>query len=641
MSAPARTVADAETLTDRVREALERVWDRPPTFAGTLSAVNHRAIGTRYMVTAAVFFVLAGIQALVIRTQLAQPGMEVLSPEAYNQFFTMHGTTMMFLFAVPMMEGLGMYFIPLLIGARDMAFPRLNAFGYWVYLIAGTTLYISFFAGSAPDSGWFNYVPLAGSSFALGPGVDFWVTTITFLEVAALVAAIEIIVTVMKLRAPGMAMHRVPLFVWSQLVMAVMILFAMPPLMLASIMLGLDRLVGTHFFNVAAGGDPVLWQHLFWVFGHPEVYIILLPALGIVSSIVTVFARRRVVGYSLIVLSMIAIGFLSFGLWVHHMFTVGLPAMGLTFFAAASMMIAIPSGVQIFCWLATIWLGRPTFPSPMLYVMGFVFVFVLGGLTGVMVAAVPFDWQVHDSHFVVAHFHYVLIGGAVFPLLGGLHFWFPKVVGRMMNERLGKVAFWIFFIGFNVTFFPLHQLGMEGMPRRVYTYLPETGWGLLNLISTAGAYLMALGLALVLWNVVRSYIAGERAPADPWNADTLEWSTASPPPVYNFATIPVVHDRHPLWSNDAPAGAPRLIGLELIDPDRPRRETLSTTILDAEPQSRRVLPGPSLWPMALAGSVAVIALGSMIDLWFVPIGAVLTIVSTIGWLRPPRRGAAQ
>jgi cytochrome c oxidase subunit I+III len=624
---------------DAIRAALERVWGRERSFVGALSAVNHRAVATRYMVTAAVFFVLGGIQALAIRTQLAQPGLEVLGPEAYNQFFTMHGTTMMFLFAVPMMEGIGMYLIPLMIGARDMAFPRLNAFGYWVYLFAGVTLYLSFFVGSGPDSGWFNYVPLAGKSFAPGPGIDFWVTTITFLEVAALVAAIEIVVTVMKLRAPGMAMHRVPLFVWSQLVMAVMILFAMPPLILASLMLGLDRMAGTHFFNVGAGGDPVLWQHLFWVFGHPEVYIILLPALGIVSSVVTVFARRRIVGYSLIVLSMIAIGFLSFGLWIHHMFTVGLPAMGLTFFAAASMMIAVPSGVQIFCWLATLWLGRPSLQTPLLYVLGFVFVFVAGGLTGVMVAAVPFDWQVHDSHFVVAHFHYVLIGGAVFPFLAGLHFWFPKVVGRTMSEGLGKLAFWIVFVGFNVTFFPLHQLGIEGMPRRVYTYLPETGWGFLNLVSTAGAYLLTLGLLLVLWNVYRSARSGAAAGRDPWHADTLEWSVASPPPVYNFAEIPVVHDRHPLWSTVVPDDAPELVGLELIDLERPRRETLSTTVLDAQPASRRVLPGPTLWPMALAASVAVLAIGSMIDLWFVPIGAVLTITSMIGWLRPPRREA--
>jgi len=321
------------------------------------------------------------------------------------------------------------------------------------------------------------------------------------------------------------------------------------------------------------------------------------------------------------------------------MFTVGLPAMGLTFFAAASMMIAIPSGVQIFCWLATMWLGRPRLQAPMLYVLGFVFVFVAGGLTGVMVAAVPFDWQVHDSHFVVAHMHYVLIGGAVFPLLAGLHFWFPKVVGKMMSERLGKISFWIFFIGFNITFFPLHQLGMQGVPRRVYTYLPETGWGLLNLIATGGAYLMAIGLVLVLWNVYRSYVAGEPASADPWEADTLEWSIASPPPVYNFATIPVVHDRHPLWTGAAPGDAPRLTGLELIDPEQPRRETIATTILDAEPEARRILPGPSLWPMALAASVAVMAIGSMIDLWFVPIGGVLTIISMIGWLRPPRREA--
>ncbi|HUG41561.1 MAG TPA: cytochrome c oxidase subunit I [Longimicrobiales bacterium] len=629
------SAAGGAAVGDAVRAGLERVWGRPPDLVGRLSAVNHRVVGKRYMVTAAVFFFLAGIQALVMRTQLARSGLDLLTPEQYNQFFTMHGTTMMFLFAVPMMEGLGMYLIPLMIGARDMVFPRLNAFGYWVYLIAGVTLTVAFLVGRGPDAGWFNYAPLSGPSFSPGRGIDFWVTTITFLEVAALVAAVEIIVTILKLRAPGMTMGRAPLFVWSQLVMAFMILFAMPPLILASLMLGLDRMVGTHFFHAAAGGDPVLWQHLFWVFGHPEVYIILIPALGIVSSVVTVFSRRPIIGYAPIVMSLIAIGFLSFGLWVHHMFTVGLPVMGLGFFAAASMMIAIPSGVQLFCWMATLWKGRPVLSSPLLYVLGFVFVFTLGGLTGVMVAAVPFDWQVHDSHFVVAHFHYVLIGGAVFPLLAGFHYWYPKLSGYLPSEAVAKVAFWMIFIGFNVAFFPLHELGFRGMPRRVYTYLPGLGWDALNLLSTAGAYLLGLGFAVFAANLVWSAFAGRRAGADPWGADSLEWATPSPPPVYNFERIPVVRGRHPLWEAGG-IGPGAISGLEMYDPEFPRRETLATTVMDARPEFRRTLPGPSLWPLVLAAALAVAAIGSMVDLWLIPIGAVLAWIAMARWLRPPR-----
>jgi cytochrome c oxidase subunit 1 len=623
-----------------VAAGLERVWGRASGLVGWVSAVNHRDVGKRYLVTAAVFFVLGGVEALAMRAQLAGPGLELLSPEQYNQFFTMHGTTMMFLFAVPVMEGIGIYLIPLMIGARDMVFPRLNAFGYWVYLIAGVTLYAGFFAGSGPDAGWFNYAPLSGPSFAPGVGVDFWVTTITFLEVAALVAAIEIIVTILRLRAPGMGMARVPLFIWAQLVMAFMIVFAMPPLILASVMLALDRMVGTQFFHAAAGGDPVLWQHLFWVFGHPEVYIILVPALGIVSSIVTVFSRRPIIGYVPIVVSTIAIGFLSFGLWVHHMFTVGLPVMGLNFFAAASMTIAVPSGIQIFCWLATVWKGRPVLRPPMLHVLGFVFVFVLGGLTGVMVAAAPFDWQVHDSHFVVAHLHYVLIGGAVFPLLGGISYWYPKLTGRTLREGPGRLAFWLVFVGFNITFFPLHELGFRGMPRRVYTYLPDLGWDLLNLVATIGAFVLAAGFALFLANLFLSGFRRIDAGPDPWRGDTLEWATPSPPPPYNFERVPLVRGRHPLWEPGGIQADGVLDGSDLYDPDFPRREVLVTTALDARPEYRRTLPGPSVWPLALAVALAVVATGSMIDLLLVPIGAVLAFIAIVGWLRPPKAEAA-
>ncbi len=419
----------------------------------------------------------------------------MLGPDAYNQFFTMHGMTMMFLFAVPVMTAVGLYLVPLMIGARNVAFPRLNAYGYWVYLAGGLFLYISFFLNTGPDTGWFSYVPLAGPAFSPGKRVDVYAQSITFTEIAALVAAVELIVTIFKNRAPGMTLNRMPLFVWAMLVQAFMVLFAMPWVATATQLLAMDRLVATHFFNPAEGGDALLWQHLFWFFGHPEVYIILTPALGFVSMIVATFTRRPVFGYPAMVLSLLSIGFLSFGLWVHHMFATGVPQLGQSFFTAASMMITIPSGIQIFCWIATIWSGRPRFSVPFLFVLGFVVLFVIGGVTGVMVASVSFDQQVHDTYFVVAHFHYVLIGGAVFPLLGAFYYWFPKMTGRMLDEGLGRWNFWLLFVGVNLTFFPMHQLGLEGMPRRVYTYLAGTGWGPLNLLATSRGCAGGLGSA--------------------------------------------------------------------------------------------------------------------------------------------------
>lgn len=616
---------------------LSRVWATPAGIIGWLMAVNHRAIGRRYIVTASIFFLLAGVLALVMRLQLARPELNVLSAEAYNQFFTMHGTTMMFLFAVPIMEGFGIYVVPLMIGARDMAFPRLNAFGYWVYLIAGVVLFWSFFAGTAPDSGWFSYVPLSGPGFSPGPNLDYWVTMITFLEVAALVAAVELIVTIFKMRAPGMSINRIPVFAWSILVMSFMIVFAMPPLMVASVLLALDRTLGMHFFNPQAGGAPVLWQHLFWIFGHPEVYIILIPALGMVSTIIPVFVRRRLVGYTAVVLSLVAIGFLSFGLWVHHMYAAGLPLLGLNFFAAASMMIAIPSGIQIFAWIATIWRGELVLRTPFLYVIGFFIIFILGGITGVMVASVPFNWQVHDTYFVVAHFHYVLIGGAVFPLLAALHYWFPKITGRLLSERIGIWSFWLIFIGFNVTFFTMHITGFAGMPRRVYTYLPGLGWGGLNLLSTVGAFVLGFGILLYLSNVLWSIFLGERAGDNPWGADTLEWATSSPPPLYNFRTVPIVRSLHPLWDQEELAGldrAPVYGGRGWADPVTMQREAIGTTILDATPESKLILPGPTIWPLFLALAVALTFVATMIHVLLVPIGAIFVYVAILGWTWP-------
>ena len=486
----------AVTATNNTPSSLHEIWQAPRGILQFFTAVNHRTVGLRYIVTGLIFFILAGVGALLIRIQLVMPENTFLNPDLYNQIFTMHGTTMMFLFAVPIMEGIGIYLVPLMIGTRDMAFPRLNAFGYYVYLISGVVLWVSLLFGSAPDGGWFAYTPLTGPRYSPGIGIDFYATLLTFLELAALVAAVELIVTILKFRAPGMSLNRMPLFVWAILVMALMIVFAMPALITASSQLALDRTLGTQFFNPDAGGDPLLWQHLFWFFGHPEVYIIFVPALGIVSAVLPTFARRSVYGYFFLVLSFVGIGIVSFGLWVHHMFTTGLPILGLSFFTIASMMIAIPSGIQIFSSLATLWFGRPVLKTPLLYVLGFIVIFVIGGITGVMVAAVPFDTQVHDTYFVVAHFHYVLIGGAVFPLLAGLYYWFPKMTGRMLDERLGQLGFWLSFVGFNITFFTMHFTGFEGMPRRVYTYLPEVGWEALNVISTVGAFILAAGIAV-------------------------------------------------------------------------------------------------------------------------------------------------
>jgi cytochrome c oxidase subunit 1 len=599
------------------------VWER-------LASVDHKIVGRRYVITGFVFFMLAGVLALLMRTQLLHPDSGLIGPDRYNQIFTMHGTTMMFLFAVPIMEAMAVYLVPLMCGTRNISFPRLNAYSYWVYLFGGIMIWAAFLLNIGPETGWFSYVPLAGPEYSPGKRTDFWAQMITFTEVAALAVAVELVATIMKQRAPGMTLSRMPLFLWAMLVTSLMIIIAMPAVMLASSFLISDRLIGTHFFNPVEGGDPLLWQHLFWFFGHPEVYIIFLPALGMVSSIVITFSRRTIFVYTLMVLALLATGLLAFGLWVHHMFATGLPRLGSSFYTAASMMIAIPSGVQIFAWIATLWDGEPRFQSPLLFVIGFIVIFVLGGLTGVMLAAVPLDLQLHDTYFVVAHFHYVLIGGAVFPLFGAFYYWFPKFTGRMLSERLGRWNFWLFFIGFNVAFFPMHILGLAGMPRRVYTYPADLGWEPLNQLSSAGAYLIGISALLFVVNVFRSLRVGEPAGDNPWGASTLEWATSSPPPSYNFMHVPVVTGREALWQ---PGPRPVMEGLSSS-----HREVLCTTVLTAEPDLRQPSASPSSWPLWAALTTAVWFIASIFDARAVVWGALPVAVCLIGWLwpTPPR-----
>ena len=614
---------------------LEQTWADKPGTIGWLSTVDHKRIGLRFVVSTLVFFALAGLLAAVMRLQLARADNHLVGPDLYNQLFSVHGTAMMFLFAVPVMEAVALYLIPLMVGTRNVAFPRLNAYGYWLFLFGGVMLFVVFALNIGPEAGWFNYVPLSGPEFSAGKRSDFWAQLITFTEISALIGAIQIITTAFKMRAPGMTLARMPLFVWAMVVTSFMIVFAMPSVMLASTFLITDRLVSTQFYNPAEGGDVLLWQHLFWFFGHPEVYIIFVPALGMISEILPTFARRRVVGYVAMVVALVTIAFLSFGLWVHHMFTTGLPPLGMSFFTAASIMIALPTGLQIFCWIATLATGkRVQFATPLLFVIGFFFIFIIGGLTGVMLGATTLDSQLHDSYFVVAHLHYVLIGGAVFPLFGGFYYWFPKLTGRMLSERAGRWNFWLFFIGFNVAFFPMHILGLQGMPRRVYTYSAASGWENLNLLSTIGAITIAVSMLVFLVNVIMSLRRAERAPHNPWNGATLEWATSSPPPAYNFATIPVVNSRTPLWEQKFPMA--EVTGLPDILPT-----ALVTRLHDAEPDHVAILPTPSIWPFFAAIATTVMFVGSVFTPWAVVWGAVPVGITLIGWFWPDKEETAR
>jgi len=515
-----------------------------------LTTIDHKRIGILYLLTSLFFFIVGGLEAMAMRTQLALPNLKFLSPETYDQIFTMHGTTMIFLVVMPVLIGFGIYLVPLMIGARDMAFPRLNAFGFWLLICGGFLLYFSFAAGGAPDAGWFSYAPLSEKAYSPHAGLDYWALALLLLGVGTIAAAINFIVTIATLRAPGMTLRRVPLFVWMTFVNSVLILFALPALNAALIMLLMDRLLGASFFTSA--GSPLLWQHYFWIFGHPEVYIMVLPAFGMISEIIPVFSRKPIFGYSFMVSSTVAIAFLSYGVWVHHMFAVALGRIFISVFAAASMLIAVPTGIKIFSWSATLVGGSIRFTTAMLFAIAFLLEFTVGGLSGVAFATVPIDWQLTDTYFVVAHFHYVLFGGTAFALFAGVHYWFPKITGRLLDETLGRWNFWLVVVGFNLTFFVQHILGLLGMPRRVYTYPDLPWWGVLNMISSFGAVILVFGILVFCVNVVISLAFGTRAGDDPWDAWTLEWWATSPPPSDNFERVPLVRSRRPLWDQKHP-----------------------------------------------------------------------------------------
>lgn len=614
----------------------EEIWAQPPGWR-VLSSVSHRVVGKRFLITGFVFFLIAGLFALLVRLQLLVPENTFLDSETYNQLFTMHGTIMMFLFAIPMLEGFAVYLIPLMIGARDLVFPRLGAFGYWCYLFGGIIVLSSFLFDAAPMGGWFMYVPLSTSAYTEGLSADFWLIGITLAEIASVTAAVEIIAAILCSRAPGMTLGRMPILMWYFLAAAFMIAVAFPPLIIGSILLEAERLLGLPFFDPGLGGDPLLWQHLFWLFGHPEVYIIFLPAAGMVATMLPVFVGRPLFGYGFAVAAVVTMAFLSFGLWAHHMFATGLPEMSLTLFSAASTMVAVPTGVQIFCLIATLTLGRPRLTVPMYFILGFLFIFVLGGLTGVMLAAVPFNLQAHDSYFVVAHLHYVLIGGFVFPMFGALYYWVPHFTGRMMSERLGKWAFWLMFTGFNLAFFMMHLTGLRGMPRRVATYPEGIGWDRLNMLSTIGAFILAAGMLVFLVDFFRHQRNGAPSGRNPWGAATMEWLYPPPPPGYNFRAIPRVTSREPLWDQPELMETPAadIPGALRAYPDH-RRETLGSDPVSGEPIQILRLPHPTWFPMLSAFGMALLFAATLASVyWLCAVGAVIALIGITLWVWEP------
>jgi cytochrome c oxidase subunit I+III len=620
-------VAPPEDVRRAQEERLLRTW-RTPSGWRYWSSVNNSDVGLWYTGATFFFLLFGGLLALLMRIQLAVPDNDAISAELYNQAFTVHGSVMMFLFAIPVFEAIAVLFLPQLLGARDLPFPRLSAFGFWAFLIGGVFLAGSIFFDAAPRGGWFMYPPLT-SKYQPGIGSDIWLLGFSFIEVAAIAAAIEMIVGTLKCRPPGMRLNLMPLYAWYVLVAAAMILFAFPPLIAGSLLLEVERAFQWPFFDPAGGGDPLLWQHLFWLFGHPEVYIIFLPSVALIAMIVPTFARTPIVGYTWIVLAAVGTGFLSFGLWVHHMFTTGLPGVSLGFFSAASEAIGIPTGVQIFCFIATIAAGTYTRSVPMLYTFGSLVIFVLGGLTGIMVAIVPFDFQAHDTFFVVGHFHYVLIGGALFPIFAGCYYYYPLITGKLLSERLGRIGFWIAFIGFNIAFLPMHLTGLRGMPRRVFTYPAGIGFDELNLISTIGAFVLAAGIAVIFWDLLRPKGRQPYSPRNPWKAGTLEWLQEMPGKPWGIRSIPEIDSRYPLWDQphferDVDEGR-----FYLPDAEELKRETIVTSVIDARPEVIARLPTSSFIPFWAALTLGGFFVLGTFHLWMPALGSLVLATGVI------------
>ncbi len=664
--APPTVAEEVPTLT--LREWWGWTW---------LSTVDHKKIGIMYFLTAFAFFLVGGFEALLIRTQLIVPLNTFLHPDVFNQMFTMHATTMIFLAIMPMSVGIGNYVVPLMVGAADMAYPRLNAFSYWLFLFGGLFLNSSFLLGGAPNTGWFSYAPLTEKPFSPGTGVDFWVLGIQMLGAASIAGAVNFIVTILKLRAPGMTFMRLPVFAWMTLVVSFLIVFSFPSITIALILLMFDRMMNTHFFLPSGGGDPLLWQHLFWFFGHPEVYILILPAMGIVSEVLPVFSRKPIFGYSFIVYSGIAIGFLSFTVWAHHMFATGLGDIANAAFATGSFLIGVPTGVKIFNWIGTMWGGSLRFKTAMLFAVGFIAMFTIGGISGISLASPPIDYQQTDSYYVVAHIHYVLFGGAIMGLTAGIYYWFPKMFGRFLDERLGQVHFWMLMVGFNLAFFPMHWLGTEGMPRRIYTYFPGHGFEFWNMVSTIGAYILGLSVVIFAVNIVLALRRPMEDVGDnPWQAATLEWATTSPPPAHNFDAVPVVYSRYPLWEDrhieEHEAVPARTSTDELSHPTTvdagttgaavgttayPARTAAGQTVATTEPDEAHAvathethagaegheghafhLPAPTIFPVILAFGILLIACALLfappvLKITFLITGAIYFVVSIYGWVQ--------
>ena len=587
---------------------------------GWITTVDHKRIGVLYGVTAFIMFLIAGLEAGAIRAQLAQPDSTLIGPETFNRLFTMHATAMVFMVIMPLSASFFNFVVPLAIGARDVAFPRLNAFSYWVFLFGTLLMHASFLVGQVPDAGWFSYANLTSTTYSPNDGLDFWALGLLVLGVSSVAAALNFMVTIINMRCPGMTMMRMPVFIWMTLITSILLVLAFPVITVGLVELVLDRNFGTHFFDTSGGGDPIMWQHLFWVFGHPEVYILILPPMGVVSEILPTFSRKPLFGYPVVIFSGIVIGFMSWAVWSHHMFTTGMGPTALTVFTITTMLIAVPTGVKIFNWIGTMWGGSIEFKTPMLFAIGFISLFIIGGLRGVSHAVAPSDFQQQDTYYIVAHIHYVLFGGSIFGILAGMYYWFPKLTGRMMGEGLGKWNFWLTFIGMNLTFFPMHFVGMTGMPRRIYTYGEEFGWGLLNSLSSLGYVVLFIGMLLLVINIIQSLRNGRVAGHDPWDAPTLEWSISSPPPVYNFAEIPRVEGRDPYWTTKRRAEA---AGQPVAGPEA--RVDVSTIHM----------PSPSYWPAFAAVGVVLIAAGLLTHYSLSFVGGVIALLGTIGWSNEP------